>query len=421
MRGSWQRLWTVAAFASIAAGTVGAEAQEIRDRDRTLTASRRIAEDLRKARIHNGPFYLLSSIQLADIGYDQQFFIPTADTTSGFSVGASAPQRLYFTPNRKTYLSIDVDPQWSYFRGGTKHDQFGYKSRGDVQFLLNHLYLDVYAIRGNQLRADTGELSSLLTRKSDEVGLTGELKYSSRTSLQYTALTRSQHYPLGDKYQPSDLPVTLLNLSEHSYRAALMHKTFPLTSLLLAAEYGGTSFSDAVYKNSHRRYAGAGLVYESGRTTGRFEAGYLRLDIIRPDHRDFGGAIGSLTFDHRLTGHWGASAGLARDLAYSIFANNDYYIANRASASTEYSLTRRFALNAGVTYVVDDYLVPTVGSKLGGLARRRDHISFPSVGWTYSSSRVTGGFDVGYLKRTSNFAINEVNGIRIIIRLSLTP
>src|SRR5947208_16119117 len=107
------------------AGAVAAEAQELRDRDSTLAASRQIAYDLRRARMHDGPFYLLSSIQLADIGYDQEFFIPTSDTSSGFNFGISAPQRLYFTPSRKLYLSVDAEPQVSRFSRGPKRNQWG--------------------------------------------------------------------------------------------------------------------------------------------------------------------------------------------------------------------------------------------------------------------------------------------------------
>src|SRR5437870_3280651 len=110
VRGFWQRLGAAVGLCVFMAG--GVAAQELRDRDRTLAASRQIADDLRRARLHYGPFYLLSSIQLSDIGYDQEYFIPVSDTSSGFRFGVSAPQRLYFTPNRKTYFSVDVTPQW---------------------------------------------------------------------------------------------------------------------------------------------------------------------------------------------------------------------------------------------------------------------------------------------------------------------
>ena len=428
MGGWWQRLGAVATIALVAAGALPAAAQELRDRDRSIAASRRIAEDLRRARMHYGPFYLLSSIQLADIGYDQDFFVPTSDTTSGFSFGISAPQRLYFTPNRKLFLSVDAAPQWSRFSRGTSRNQWGFKSRADAQFLLNHLYLDTYAIHNNELRADTGEISSLLTRRHVEVGTTGELKYSSRSSLTFSALARSQHFPTGsDQHQPN-LPLNLLDRSEHAYRGAFVHKTFPLTSVILAAEYAGYSFSQAVYKNSRRSYAGAGLAYESGRTAVRLEGGVSRLDFLRPDQHDFRGGVGSFSMNRRATERWRLGGSLSRDLNFSIFVNwpgaiheGNGYVANRASLSTDYAVTRHFSVNAAYNVVEDLYDVPTDGANSGGIERRKDRITFPSVGWIYSRQFVAGGFDVGYLKRTSNFPITESDGIRVIVHLSLTP
>ena len=421
VQGTWQRLAMVVAVALSAAGSVAVQAQELRSRDRTLTVSRQIADDLRRARVHYGPFYLLSSIQLADIGYDEDYFVPVADTTSHFRLGLSAPQRLYFTHNRKTYLSVGVTPEWSRFGGPAAHDQISYKGRADAQFLLNHLYLDVYGAKEDALHADIGEISSLVTRKSKELGAQGELKYSSRTSLTYSALTRTQEFPSSrNKFQP-DFPLEVLDRSEHAYRLGLMHRTFPLTSLVIAAEYAGYSFPNAVFKNSHRRYGGAGLIYESGRTVSRLEAGYARLDFIRASQKDFKGPVGTFSIVRRSSDRWTLSGGASRDLAFSVFLNNNYYVANRASISSQYGLTRRIALTSGWTVVEDDYDVPTGGSKLGTVARRRDRMSFPYIGWNYTSpNRFSGGFDVGYFERSSNFPIAETDGIRLVIHLSLS-
>jgi len=51
---------------------------------------------------HHGPFYLLSTFQLSDIGYDSSFYVPTADRQSGFRFGVQAPTRLYIVPSKKT-------------------------------------------------------------------------------------------------------------------------------------------------------------------------------------------------------------------------------------------------------------------------------------------------------------------------------
>ena len=416
---TWQRLAVAAMISLFANGAVALHAQELRDRDRTLAASRRVAEDLRRARMHYGPFYLLSSIRLSDIGYSQEFFVPTADDHSGFNFGIEAPIRLYITPNRKMYFSVDATPQYSRFSAGNRN-QWGLKSRADMQFLLNHLYVDVYAIRNNELRADTGELSSLLTRRHNELGTTGEFKYSSRTSMTFSAAARRQRFPLSGKDFQPEFPVNQLDRNEHAYRLALVHKTFPLTSLLVAAEHAGYSFPVAVHKDSHRDYAGAGFVRQTGRSELRFEGGYATLDFIRPDQKDFKGGVGSLNLDHRLTERWRLGGGLARDLNFSLFENNNYYVANRAAITTSASVTKRLSLNAGYTLVRDTYDVPTPGAKGGLIARRRDRITVPSVGWTYTTGRwLSGGFDVGYLTRTSNFPIQEVEGIRVILRLSI--
>src|SRR5207244_12839233 len=98
-------------------------------------------------------------------------------TSAARLLGLAAPLRLYLTPKRKAYFSVGATPQWSRFGGTRGHDQTGYKTRADAQFLLNHLYPDAYAARDNELRADIGELSSLVTRKNKEVGVNGELKY----------------------------------------------------------------------------------------------------------------------------------------------------------------------------------------------------------------------------------------------------
>src|SRR3954454_3020276 len=163
------------AYASAASAQNG-----LRDRERQFSASQEIASDLRKAHFHHGPFYLLSTFQLSDIGYDSSFYVPTADRQSGFRFGVQAPTRLYIVPSKKTIYSIDVRPEWSFFNRGGKRDLFGYKARADAQYLLNHLYLDIYGEKSNQLRADVAEIARLLTERANDYGVSGELKNYSR-------------------------------------------------------------------------------------------------------------------------------------------------------------------------------------------------------------------------------------------------
>jgi hypothetical protein len=397
-------------------------AQEgLRDRDRTLSASQRISADLRSARFRSGSFYLLSSIQLSDIGYESQFFVPVADQGSGISFGLSAPNRLYYVPSKKTIFSVQAIPTYTFFsstQGVKAHNQFGYLTRGDAEFLLNHIYLDFYVSRSDSLIPFTGEVDRIATRKRDSTGIAGELKYSSRTSLVFQAGYAGSKFP-STQFQPTDVAINLLDRTEQNYRAMLVHKTFPLTALHAVAERSNYSFPFSPVKDSHRFFYGGGFDFNNGRTGLRAEAGPGKLEFRDPSQKSFSGVLGNAGVTHR-TALWSFSAGASRDLDFSLVTPNNYYVLDRATALAEYTVTRRLKLRFSDTEGIDRYDIATVLSG-GVFGRRRDTLNFAAVGWLYSFRRLTGGFDIGYFKRTSNADIQTEDGIRGILHLSFTP
>ncbi len=411
------RLFIVAVALCAWAG--GAFAQNgLRDRERSFSASQEIANDLRKAHFHHGPFYILSTFQLSDIGYDSSFYVPTADRQSGFRFGIQGPTRLYIVPNKKTIYSVDVKPELSFFNRNGKSTVFGYRVRADAQYLLNHLYLDVYAEDADQLRADVSEIARLLTEKNRNFGVSGELKYSSRTSATFNAATLKNSFPL-TAIQPAGIPVELLDLTGHNYRIAVNHKTFPLTSLFFSAEFSDYSFSNAVFKNGRRSFLGGGFVHDSGRTVTRVEGGAGKLDFFRAGQHDFQGVLANISSSRKFGRSISTTLAVSRDLDFSIFAFNNFYIADRASAQLAWDATRRLTLTLQGAIGRDLYETPVIGPH--GFLKRRDVFSFPSIGFTYGFARLRGGLDIGYVRRTSNFDINLDHGIRLLFRLSFTP
>jgi len=411
-----KRLFIVALALCAFAGSAFAQ-NGLRDRERAFSASQEIASDLRKAHFHHGPFYLLSTFQLSDIGYDSSFYVPTADRQSGFRFGIQGPTRLYFVPSKKTIYSVDVRPELSFFNRNGKSTVFGYRARADAQYLLNHLYVDVYAENADQLRADVAEIARLLSERDTNFGLSGELKYSSRTSVTFNAASLKTSYPL-DKIQPT-LPVDLLDRRGHNYRIAVNHKTFPLTSLFVTGEASDYVFSNATYKDSRRSFFGAGFVHDSGRTVTRVEGGAGSLTFSEPGQHDFQGALGNITSTKKFGNSTTGSLNASRDLDFSLFTNNNYYVADRVSARVAWDATRRLTLNVQYALGRDLYDVPVNGPH--GFLKRRDVFSFPSIGFTYAFARLLGGLDIGYVNRTSNFDLNVDKGIRVLFRLSFTP
>lgn len=413
---------TLLAALAIVALPVVASAQ-VRDRDPALAGQKALANDLQAATFHKGLFYLLSRVQLADIGYDQDFYAPTADQSNGVSLGISAPQRLYFVPRKKVVFSVDAVPSYNFVSNGNSNGQAGYALRGDMRLLLNHLYLDTFVSSANQLRANTGELNSLLTQQESAFGVSGEAKYSSRTSLTFSGASRKTTYP-ASRLQPDNIPVGLLDRRTDGGRLSLVHKTFPLTSLRLIASTERYRFQNLPSRTSTRQFGGAGLSFDNGRTSFLTEVGIGTVDFRDPRTKDFRGALGSMQLGRSISARWNTGLSASRDVDFSILADNGYYVVDRLGGTLSYAATRRLTLNVFSQVGRDRYDVLTNG------VRRLDRITYNGIGWSYALRRIRGGFDVGYYTRTTNdpfvdaeahLPAVEQSGIRLVVHLSFVP
>jgi len=403
---------TLVSFAFVVSAQEG-----LRDRDPTFSASKQIASDLNQAWTHNGPFYLLSHIQIADLGYSEELFLPVTAASRGLTFSASAPQRLYFVPSRKAGYSVQVTPSYSWIQHSAGGNQFGWTARGDAQYLLNHLYLDLYATGGNDLRSSSSELNRIVTQRDQQFGAKGEFKYSSRTSILFSADHGSIRYPL-DRFQPVEIVnvLPLLDRNQNDYRVSLLHKTFPVTSLLLAAERSDYTFPRFHSRDARRSYTGAGFVWDHGRERWHLEAGPEKLEFKAAGTKNYTGLVGNTDASFRLSERTGLTLLAARDLEFSILAQNGYYLYDRAQASVDWTATRHLTFRIVSQIGRDLYQVP-----VGGLFRR-DQFSFSGIGWDYAARHGQGGFDVGYYRRASNASDGDrQSGIRVLAHLSFRP
>lgn len=423
MRGylRWVVTLSIASMFSVAA-SAQEEGLRDRDRERQLDASKRIASDIQRASVHNGPFYLLSSIQLADIGYEEsnEFWVPTRDHTSGFTFGVNAPHRLYFIPQKKVIFQLDAVPGYGFFRGEDEHGdtrfrtQFGYVTRASVQLLLNHLYLETYGGKSDRLRSNTGEINRILTIDDTNYGINGEFKYSSKTSALFGAAIRNIDYP-DDGEQPEDRNVELLSRREVAQRVSIKHKTFARTALLATAEVGNYEFKTLQSRDSHRTYGGAGVLFTGDRVSSSLEAGYAKLNFDRPDSQDYGGVLGHGRVDVAIGRRWTIDGVLSRDVDFSIFGANLYYLVDRASTAATYRVTQRLDVRGTANVGRNSYERLTSGVK------RRDDITFLSAGFIYTLRRTQLGLEVGHYSRKTNVGDPSESGIRLILHLSFRP
>jgi hypothetical protein len=394
----------------------GQRTQTLRDRDPDLTASKKLAADLQDATFHRGPFYFHTSFRVADAGYTETGYVPTGEQAGGLTLTVEAPQRMYYVPHKKVILSAEVVPGYSFIQEGNDGNQFNFLLRGDAHFLFNHLYLDVYALTADQIRAHVADINRLVTARDKEIGAVGEIKYSSRTSALFSVNAVDISYPT-DRFQPIDLgqgliPVQILDRTEQNGRLSFLHKTLPRTSFFVAGELSQYDFLNRQVADSRRTYLALGAAYDAGRTQVRIEAGPTQLDFEAEGEVDYEGINGRFSAT-RGNGRWVYSLTANRDLGFSVFVNNNYFVSNIGTVRVDYASTRKLSLNAASTYERDDYETTVLGQE------RTDTISFTSVGFTYALRRINVGADVGWYDRSSTAFGEEDSGIRYALRLSL--
>jgi hypothetical protein len=413
----FKRIFVLAFLILVPLPASAQQGQRLRDRDPDLAAAKKLWGDLQQANFHAGPFYWSSRLRISDAGYTETGYLPTGDQGGGLSLTVEAPNRFYFVPRKKVIFTADVNPSYSFFGSGERRRQFNYGVRGDMHLLLNHLYVDVYASRADQLRAHVADINRLATARENETGVAGELKYSSRTSALFSARFRDTRYPQ-NRFQPdpapNHIPVEVLDRDERNGRLALQHKTFPRTSLFVAAEKSEYDFPNRADYRSDRTYAGAGFAFDSGRTQVRLEAGPTRLRFDDPRQPDYQGLTGQLRAT-RGNGRWTYFLMADRDLGFSIFLANPYFLTTSGGGGADYVATRRLTLHARTVHERDEYEHPVLNRL------RTDDISFSSVGFTYGIRRARLGADVGWYERDSTAFGDIDSGIRYVLRLSFTP
>jgi hypothetical protein len=389
----------------------------LRDRDPDLAGAKRVLAELEQANFHYGSLYLLSRLRISDAGYSESFYLPADEQSGGgVSLNVEAPQRLYYRPHKKVVFSGEVVPGYSFVRSDESNGQFNYLARGDAHLLFNHLYIDAYTTRASQLRTYAADVNRLVTTDDRETGVTGEAKYSSRTSSLFAFRYRDTEHPLNKiNPDPDERRIDRLNRIERNGRVSVHHKTFPITSTMIAAELSSYTFDVDRRRDSTRRWVGLGLSRDSGRMSMRLEAGPAALDFEAPGQRDFSGVI--VVFDAtRGAGRWLYGFHADRDLGFSVLPDSNFYVAHRARVNAAYSATRRLTLRAQSTFERDEFEAATADA-----TARRDTISYTSLGFLYTIRRVQLGTDVGWLSRTSSSSDAGDEGIRWTLLLSFTP
>ena len=387
-----------------------------RDRDEELAAKRRIERDLEQAQFRANHLYLISKFELGDIGIGSELYIPADEQLDGVALSFRAPQRLYYIANRRTLFSLDVEPGYVMYIDSDRENQLSWLLRGDVHFLFPSFYVNGFVSVADELLRDNSEFTRLVPRDTTAWGVNTEFKPSSRTQLASSYIVRDIKYDANEDFF-FDRQLELLERTASQFKLEGRHHTFPITHTLLGVMHTDYDFDKTPTRNASQIYYYVGADREIGDHRFVARVGYSELDYRDSEGQDYSGFLGDAALDMNLSSRNDLAITYRRDLQFSVFANNNHYLADRLFLNDVHKLTDRLSAHLQAQAGLNSYEVP-IATPSGPL-KREDELYYIGAGPSYQFfDRVTLGFVVGPWERRSNIPGQSDDGIRWQILLS---
>ncbi|MHB8095528.1 MAG: outer membrane beta-barrel protein [Candidatus Aminicenantales bacterium] len=382
-------------------------------------------EGVRNTRLRFGPFRFVPTLQLRDLGYDDNVYYRSAgEALIGDYSGAISPAiKAYFPVGNSLLLSFRENPEYVYYfkeenlRAFTNSFAPAVRINLFKRFTLSgeyhfekHQRRAYSEFAGNVTDTVKGYTASFFfeTPRGSALGFTGKIDrfgYEDDQN-QYTVLSRA------------------MNRKESTANAELYYRAFSESDLFFVFGYTKYEFDDPEFwvRDAHSYQTSWGIRFPlTGRARGKLSLGYKNFIPELEGRKRFSGLIADSSVDIKL-GRFDVRLGLNRNTVFSYLEGSYYYIDSRANAGLSLYLTRLFRLDYDYQSGGMKYPEPFEIQVPGGppeLIMRKDTYGMHSAGLTVRLFRTTGiSLSYNVFDRKSNASGFDIR--RNFVGLSLT-
>ena len=367
-----------------------------------------------------GPLRLDPSFKLEEFGYDSNILLAPPGKERGDIVGRFAPSlsgQVFL--GHRGLISFQEKPEYVSFARTSFLNYANNSLEGRADMILHRTSL-VFGGRWLTNKDRPNNELDIRPRQHAAGFFTGAgWRTSSRTSVSFT-LSQQQR-----RYRARESPDIGLFLDRHESRvsARLSYRIFTSTKLFVEYSRLQIEFDRSAGRNSRQADVMPGVAFDpESRLSGSIKAGPARFDAISGGKPDFQGILGHAEVGFRASELWKARTEWSREVVYSTFGDNLFFLDSRTSATASRALGERIALEAGWERIGVAWPAPfcTAGQvvtpsaaeceRLRSLGdpivekRRGDQIQGYLLGTRLRLARHAEAIlRVGYHRRTSNF------------------
>jgi hypothetical protein len=368
-----------------------------------------------------GPFMIYPTLQFS-LSHDDNIYgsYGTPPPISDY-VATVLPQMTVYLPFRNwLILSLLESPQYAYFAETKSERAFNNSYFPALRMLLfNRLVLSA----GYQKqRMKYRPLTEVERRIFQEIkGYSGSIfiETARDTALGFSVSKNQIGY--GDvTLAGEEIPVSrTLNREEKNWRVEFYYTVFQDTFFFANMGYTDYKFVflEGSFRDSFSYQAYGGIRFPLlGRARGTLSLGYKKFYPKNKSLEGYSGLVGNTSLDFRL-GRFGFRIQYVRDVPFSYYTSNIFYLDNRYGAGLSFYLNRSIRLDydfsSGRGVYPDAMLLPLPDGTYEEI-KRIDIDTSHSAGLVFRIIQNTGiGITVNYYKRTANYYLFKVNRILI--------
>ena len=369
---------------------------------------------------HFGLLRIQPQIVISNVGVDSNVYYTPADPIKDFTLTAGPAATVYLPIHRKFVLSVYGSPQYVWYSKTERERTWNYYLSGAAQLALKNVFLSFEGIYSDARERWNTEIDIRPRRKETGYGGTMLVNLAHRTSFSLAYRTVKYDYEsvvYGESFDVRER----LNRQESYANLSFYYQASSQRRIFFDFEYGdyGLDFaSQAAIGDARSGAAYAGIEFSrlGRRIRGRIRVGYKRFDVRAADGPDYRGLVGDSQLSVRLAKPLVVRGSYVRDVRFSLWYNNPYYIESRPGVGASIYVFR--LLRFDYDYSIGKNRYPLTGGG-GPEEKRLDNFSVHSGGmYLRIWKTVAFGFIASWWTRDSN--LDAEDDKRTFFGLNLT-
>jgi hypothetical protein len=356
-----------------------------------------------------GPFRIQPSLVISNAGVDSNVYYSPNEPIKDYTITAGPAGTVYVPIHRKFVLSAYGSPQYVWYSKTDRERTWNYYFSGAAQLSLKNVF---FSLEGNYSDARerwNTEIDIRPRRKEEGYGGSILVKAAWKTSFSLAYRIVKYAYEsvvYGDSFDVRER----LNRKESYANFSLFYQASTQRRFFLDFEYGLYQFefaTQAAIGNSRSGAAYAGLEFSrlGRRVRGRIRVGYKKFDVRAENGPDYQGVVGDSQLWVRLAKPFVIRGSYVRDVRFSLWYGNPYYIESRPGAGV--SLYPLRFLRLDYDYSIGRNRYPVVGGG-GPDVKRLDEYTIQSTGIYFRIRKTVAlGFIASWWARKSNLAAED--------------